>query len=258
MGYLRRISGVTLSDEVYSCEIRKALNVKPLFRIERFQSWASKGFFLKFIRKMPNFKIQGSKTPSPISPPMVYATLIQPCVQNVPGNIGAASPVGYTHEKRPQRSSKEEVEWLHHRPCFVLFCYWTRRNFWDCCSPWFWLIVSYNSANKQKQYKNPPRKELSFEIRINENSYNGKRTDRCRQRVCDTGLVKEHGGLVKQPREVFRFVLRLLSPEPPQMKSGHANTEPCFDLPGRAHYYQSQWACACNVTQRSTFSCHGQ
>jgi len=30
---------------------------------------------------------------------MVYATLIQPCVQNVPGNIGAASPVGYTHEK---------------------------------------------------------------------------------------------------------------------------------------------------------------
>ena len=120
--------------------------------------------------------------------------------------------------KRPQRSSKEEVEWLHHRPCFVLFCYWTRRNFWDCCSPWFWLIVSYNSANKQKQYKNPPRKELSFEIRINENSYNGKRTDRCKQRVYDTGLVKEHGGLVKQPREVFRFVLRLLSPDLPNEK----------------------------------------
>ena len=34
MGILRRVHGVTLLEKVRSCEIRKALNVEPLLRIE--------------------------------------------------------------------------------------------------------------------------------------------------------------------------------------------------------------------------------
>jgi len=36
-GLLRRIHGVTLGDKVCSCEIRRALNVEPLLRIEGAQ-----------------------------------------------------------------------------------------------------------------------------------------------------------------------------------------------------------------------------
>jgi len=35
MGFLGRVHGVTLRDKVRSCEIRRALNVEPLLRIER-------------------------------------------------------------------------------------------------------------------------------------------------------------------------------------------------------------------------------
>jgi len=37
MGFLRRVHGVTLRDKVRSCEIRRALNVELLLRIERSQ-----------------------------------------------------------------------------------------------------------------------------------------------------------------------------------------------------------------------------
>jgi len=37
MGFLRRLHGVTLRDKVGSSEIRKTLNVNPLFRIQRSQ-----------------------------------------------------------------------------------------------------------------------------------------------------------------------------------------------------------------------------
>jgi len=37
MGFLRRVHCVTLRDKVRSCEVRKALNVEPLLRIERSQ-----------------------------------------------------------------------------------------------------------------------------------------------------------------------------------------------------------------------------
>ena len=37
MGFLRRVRGVTLRDKVRSCEIRRALNVEPLLRIEDAQ-----------------------------------------------------------------------------------------------------------------------------------------------------------------------------------------------------------------------------
>jgi len=37
MGFFRRVQGVTLRDKVRSCDIRRALNVEPLLRIERFQ-----------------------------------------------------------------------------------------------------------------------------------------------------------------------------------------------------------------------------
>jgi len=37
MGYLGKVLGVTLRDKEYRSEIRKARDVKPLFRIERSQ-----------------------------------------------------------------------------------------------------------------------------------------------------------------------------------------------------------------------------
>ena len=35
MGFLRRVHSLTLRDKVYNCQIRKAVNVEPLLRIER-------------------------------------------------------------------------------------------------------------------------------------------------------------------------------------------------------------------------------
>jgi len=51
---------VAIRDEVGSCKIRKGLDDEPLFLIE------------------------------------IPATLVRSCVQNVPGNIGKASPAVYT------------------------------------------------------------------------------------------------------------------------------------------------------------------
>ena len=39
----------------------------------------------------------------------------RPCVQNVPGKIGEASPTGYTHGKATQRSTEEQMMWSHFR-----------------------------------------------------------------------------------------------------------------------------------------------
>jgi len=62
MGLLRRAHGVTLRDIVRSCEIREVPECRAT---------------------SPN------KT--------VLATLVRPCVQNVPETIGGASSAGYTH-----------------------------------------------------------------------------------------------------------------------------------------------------------------
>jgi len=37
--------------------------------------------------------------------------LVRPCVHNVPGKIGEASPAGYTHGKAAQRLPKDQMEW---------------------------------------------------------------------------------------------------------------------------------------------------
>jgi len=64
MRFLWRVHGVTLRDRVRNCEIRKALNVDPLLRIERSQ--------------LPWFGH---------------------CLQNDPQKISEANPAGYTHGK---------------------------------------------------------------------------------------------------------------------------------------------------------------
>ena len=71
MWLLRNVRGVTLREKVRSCETRKALNVERLLRIE------------------------------------ISATIFRRLDQNVTGNIGVTSPVGYTQGKSAQRSSKD-------------------------------------------------------------------------------------------------------------------------------------------------------
>jgi len=70
VGFLRRVHGVTLRDKLRNCEIRKALNVEPLLRIE------------------------------------VSATLARPCVHKIPEKTDEASPVGNIHGRAAQRSPK--------------------------------------------------------------------------------------------------------------------------------------------------------
>ena len=41
------------------------------------------------------------------------------CIVTVLGKIGEASPVGCTHGKAAQRSTKDQVAWLHLRPCLA-------------------------------------------------------------------------------------------------------------------------------------------
>ena len=72
------------------------------------------------------------------SPPIreIPAMLVRPCVQNVPGKIGEASPAGYTHAKAARSSPKDQVEWLHLRPCLVPSWCRASRTIWDFCWPW--------------------------------------------------------------------------------------------------------------------------
>jgi len=42
----------------------------------------------------------------------------------------------YTHWKAAQRSSKDQVAWLHIRPCLVPSWCGANRTVWDCCWPW--------------------------------------------------------------------------------------------------------------------------
>jgi len=64
MEFLRRVHGVTLRDKVRSCEIRKALNVEPLLRIE-------------------------------------FPAMVWPCDQNAPRKVDKTNSTGYTHGNQP-------------------------------------------------------------------------------------------------------------------------------------------------------------
>jgi len=52
MGFLGRVHGVTLRDKVRSCEIRRALNVEPLLRIEGAQI-----YWLGHLSRMPHERL---------------------------------------------------------------------------------------------------------------------------------------------------------------------------------------------------------
>ena len=100
MAFLRRVHGVMFCDKMCSCEIRKDLNVEPLlFRIKRYQlSWFS------------------------------HVTRMY--------HDSEASPAGYTHGKAAQRSSKDQVEWLHHQIFLISSWFGASRTTWDYCWPW--------------------------------------------------------------------------------------------------------------------------
>ena len=59
--------------------------------------------------------------------------------QNAPGKIGMTSPAGCTHTKvaqwltKAQRSSNDQVEWLHVWPWLVPPWYGPSRTIWHCC-----------------------------------------------------------------------------------------------------------------------------
>jgi len=76
------------------------------------------------------------------SPPNreIPATLVRPCVQNVPGKSGETRPAGYTPGKAVKRTPKGQVEWLHLRPCLVPSWCGASKTIWDCC--WSWGISS--------------------------------------------------------------------------------------------------------------------
>jgi len=66
----------------------------------------------------------------------ISAMLVRPCVQNVPGMTGEASPVGYIQGKEVPRSLKDQVEWLHLQPYLVSSLCGASRTLGDCCWPW--------------------------------------------------------------------------------------------------------------------------
>ena len=101
MGILWIVHGVMLRDLVCSCEIRKTLNVEPLLhRIE------------------------------------ISARMVEPRDQNVPGNNCEASPASYTQGKMAERSTKDQVAWLHLRPCLVSSRCGANRTIRNCWKPW--------------------------------------------------------------------------------------------------------------------------
>ena len=66
--------------------------------------------------------------------------LIRPCVQNFPGNNSGLSPSGYSLHPREavQSLSKDQVTWLHLRPCLVPSWCGASRTIWNCF--WSWGI----------------------------------------------------------------------------------------------------------------------
>jgi len=83
MEFLRWLHSATFRDKVRRCEMRKTLNAEALLRAE------------------------------------IPATLVWPRFQKVPGKIGEAGLAGYAHRKATHSSTKDQVEWLHLRPCLV-------------------------------------------------------------------------------------------------------------------------------------------
>jgi len=67
---------------------------------------------------------------------------VRPCIQNVSEKNGELSlrAAVCTHGKAAQSSTKEQVEWLHLRPCLVPSWRGVSRTIWDCC--WFWGVSS--------------------------------------------------------------------------------------------------------------------
>ena len=100
-GIFAKSSGVTLCEKVRSCEIRKVLNVESLLE---------------------------SRGPS--------YSLVGPCYQNAPGKIVEANPACYTHAKKAHRSSKNQVVWLHLRPCLFPSCCGANRTIRKFLKPW--------------------------------------------------------------------------------------------------------------------------
>jgi len=61
-------------------------------------------------------------------------------VRKVPLQQKGWKTLVYTHRKVVQSSSKDQVGWLHLRPCLVPSWCGASRTIWDCC--WSWEISS--------------------------------------------------------------------------------------------------------------------
>ena len=105
---LAGVHGVTLRYKVRSCDIRKALDVELHLRIQR--------------------------------PQLRWLAIYPKC----PGKDWKAGPAGYTHRKATHSPTKDQVEWLHLRPCLVPSWCGTSRTTWDCC--WSWGISSLHKT----------------------------------------------------------------------------------------------------------------
>ena len=109
IGFLRGVHGMKFRNEVHSCEIREDFIVKPLFlRIERSQShWFGHVSGISFKEGRGKF---------------CWVHLLESA----------------------HSSSKEQVAWLHLRPCLVPSWCWANRTTWGCC--WAWDVSSPSRA----------------------------------------------------------------------------------------------------------------
>ena len=67
-------------------------------------------------------------------------------------------PAGYTHGKVAQRSSKDQVEWLHFRSCLVPSWCGASRIIWNSCWSWgitspLWAAAPRPSLKEKKTWK---------------------------------------------------------------------------------------------------------
>jgi len=105
-GFSRRVHGLTLCDKVRKCEIRKALNVEPLPRINTSQvRWFG------HTSRMSRERLWWGKS-----------------FRLHPG-------------RAVQRSFKVQVEWLHLRPCLVLGWRIQQKYLKICCWPVFRVLL---------------------------------------------------------------------------------------------------------------------
>ena len=115
---------------------------------DKFTVWhfEAKGAAVRFVKSWTSGHFSESRDQA--------AATVRPRVQNIPEKIGEARSAATPSGKAARRSSKNQVEWLHPRPCLVLFWCGARGAIRDCCSESSWGCCPRDPPQRKRGREN--------------------------------------------------------------------------------------------------------